>query len=222
MVYRRSRKAFSSRRGGSRRRSTAWYNRKYSAKDVALQALRNTKYLKGLVNSEMFHHDRSETALNIGAAGAVANLCAIAQGDGASARTGNSLLLRNHLMRIRFTKDVDVPTTVIRFMLVQDNQQVGDTSPSVTDILTAADVDSPLNLNAAGRFKVLLNKTVQLHDNSPMYHKEMYRSLYTHLRYNGSASTDIQRNGYYLLTISDQSVATPTMDLYSRVGYRDN
>jgi len=223
MVFRRSRKTFSSRRGGSRRRSTvSWYNKKYSAKDVAIQALRNTQYLKGLVNSEMFHHDRAETAVNVGASGVITNLVAIAQGDGPNQRTGNSLLIRNHLMRIRFSKDVSIPTTIIRYMLIQDTQQIGDTSPTVTDVLQVADVDSPLNLSAAGRFKVLLNKTVQLHSNSPIYHKELYRSMYSHLRFNGSTSNDVQKNGYYLLMISDQSVAQPILDLYSRIGYRDN
>lgn len=221
MVYRRSRKSYPSRRGGSRR-STAWYNKKYSAKDVALQALRNTRYLKGLVNSEMFHYDRAETAVPISSSGAMTNLVQIGSGDQSNQRTGNSVLIRNHLFRLRVTKNASAATTIFRYMIIQDTQQISDSSPSVGDVLDTVDVDSPLNLANSGRFKVLVNKTLMLHANSPMYHKETYKSMYLHIKFNGTAPTDIQKNGLYLLTISDQPTNTPLIDLWSRLGYRDN
>ena len=107
-------------------------------------------------------------------------------------------------------------------MLFIDTQQVSDTSPSVSDILQAADVDSPLNISTAGRFKVLVNKTVMLHDNAPMFHKETYSSMYHHIKYNGSASSDIQRGGLYMLFISDQATNTPTVSIAARLMYIDN
>lgn len=203
-------------------RKQAWFDQKHSARSLAIKALKNVHYIRGLVNSEMFHHDRNETALAISSTGSVANLVGIAQGDGDGMRTGNSMLLRTHLLRIRFTRNAAATTTIIRYLIVQDTQQVSDTSPTVTDILESADVDSGLKLGTSGRFKVLVSKTVALYADKPIYHYEKYKSLYLHVRYNGSLATDIQKNGIFLLTLSDQAVNTPTMDLMSRIGYHDN
>lgn len=211
-----------SRRGRRTRRTTPWYNRKYNAMQLAAKAAKGVWYLKGLVNSEMFHYDRAETAVAISSAGAMTNLVQIGSGDQSNQRTGNSVLLRNHLFRLRVTKNASASTTIFRYMIVQDTQQISDTSPTVGDVLDTVDVDSPLNLANSGRFKILVNKTIMLHANSPMYHKESYKSMYLHIKFNGTAPTDIQKNGLYLLTISDQPTNTPVIDLWSRLGYRDN
>lgn len=220
MAYARSYRTF--RKGRRGRRRPSWYNRKYSALQLASKAWRATRYIKGLVNSEMFHKDTSFSNTIISSSGYVQPLCSIAQGDTTGARTGNSILVRNLLLRIRWSKDGAASTTVGRFILFQDKQQVGDTTPAVTDILEAADVDSPLNLSSSGRFKVLMNKTINLTTYNPIYHKETYRKLYTHVRYNGTGATDYQKGGLYLLFISDQPTNTPAVDLYARLGYHDN
>ena len=46
---------FRNRRFNRRRRRTPWYNRKYSTAQIARAAWRSAKYIRGLVNSEMFH-----------------------------------------------------------------------------------------------------------------------------------------------------------------------
>jgi len=223
MAYPRSSRAYKRPYKKSYKRKTPWYNKRYNALQLATQAAKGVWYLKGLVNSEMLHHDRTETNVSISSTGSILNLVAIGQGDtAASNRTGNSILMRNHLTRIRFTKSSAATTTIVRYMIFQDTQQVGDTSPAVTDVLDTADVDSPLNLAASGRFKVLCNKTISLHSNYPIFHKETYKSLYSHIRYNGTTSSDIQKNGLYMLVIADQATNVPVMDLWSRIGYHDN
>lgn len=216
MVYRRR-----SIRRRTRRRSV-WYNRKYSTAQIARAAWKATKYIKGLVNSEMLHHDVGQDATTVLSTGTVYSLTAISNGDDAGTRTGNSILLRTLLNRIRFTKHASATTTVVRFILLWDTQQIGDTTPAPGDILQYADVDSPLNLASSGRFKVVVNKTVALSSQMPIWHSERYLKLYKHIRYNGSASTDIQKNGLYLLVVGDQATNLPTMDWYARVGYHDN
>lgn len=205
-----------------RTKNQAWYDKRHSARSLAVTALKNIHYIKGLVNSEMYHFDRTETAVAVPSTGSILNLVSIAQADTAVTRTGNSILVRNILRRIRFTRNAAATTTVVRYMCFIDTQQIGDTSPGVTDVLEAADVDSGLSISSSGRFKVLSNNTVMLHANMPMHHKEVYKSIYHHIRYNGPASTDIQKGGIYLLVISDQAVNTPTLDLFSRIGYHDN
>lgn len=204
-----------------RRRKVAWYNKKYSAGQLAVKAWRATRYLKGLVNSEMFHNEIT-TSASINNTGTVYSLTNISQGDSTTTRTGNSILVRNLLKRIRFTKNASATTTFVRCVLFQDKQQVGDTSPAITDLLASATVDAPLNLNTLGRFKILYNKTIVLNTNSPQWHKESYHKMYTHVRYNGTAGTDIQKGGLYIMFISDQPTNAPTLDMWLRLGYHDN
>lgn len=219
MPFRRNRRSVFRRR---RRGRTAWYNRKYSTAQIARAAWRATKYIKGLVNSEMFHHDKGADAQAVPSTGSITHITDIAVGDDAGSRTGNSILLRNMLKRIRFTKHASATTTFIRYMIVQDTQQVGDTTPAITDVLEYADVDSPMKLGSSGRFKVMLNRMVALDTNRLTFHKETFSKLYSHIRYNGNASTDIQKNGIYLILISDQLTNTPSVDWYFRLGYHDN
>jgi len=46
--------------------------------------------------------------------------------------------------------------------------------------------------------------------------------MYHHVKYNGSANSDIQRNGIYFAVISDQVSLFPAMESNIRIGYRDN
>lgn len=209
-------------RGRRRRSKQAWYNRRYSAKDLALKALRNTKYIRGLVNSEMFHKDFTTSAYGISSAGVIFQLTEISQGNTMGTRTGNSILLRNLSQRLRLTKNTSAVTTVVRVILFQDKQQVADTQPTIGDVLQSTSVDAPLNANNFGRFNILTSKVIVLDSNRPMYHKESFRSMFSHVRFNGTASTDISKNGLYVMFISDQPTNQPTLDYYSRLSYRDN
>lgn len=188
-----------------------------------MKALKNTRYLKGLVNSEMLHNDDSITANVVNSTtGLVKHLSDIAQNDTDTGRTGNSILARSLLHRFRIKMSASATTTIVRMMLVIDTQQISDTVPVVTDILQLADVDAPLNKENAGRFKVLLNKTISLTTNSPQYHVEKFFNLYHHIRYNGTATSDIQKGGLYFMALSDQTTNTPTADGWWRLGYHDN
>ena len=218
MPYRRRARGYRRRRG----RRTAWYNKKYSTAQIARAAWRSAKYIRGLVNSEMFHHDREDTAINLPNTGIVVPLVLIAQGDGTSARTGNSILAKSLLMRMRLRLHSSATTTIVRYLLVRDRQQVADTDPTISDLLVSADVDSPNNTNTGGRFKILLNRTVALHSARPLYHKEFFAKMMVHIKWNGSTIYDIQKNGIYLVVISDQATNYPVLDLYSRLSYHDN
>lgn len=209
-------------RGRRRRSKQAWYNRRYSAKDLALKALRNTKYIRGLVNSEMFHKDFATNAAQIYNTGSVYALTEISQGNTMGQRTGNSILLRNLSQRIRLTKSTSANTTVVRMILFYDRQQVSDSYPTLANLLQSVSVDAPLNSDNFGRFKIVTSKVIVLDSNRPMWHKESFKSMYQHVRYNGNASTDIQKNGLYLAFISDQVTNVPLLDIYTRLSYRDN
>lgn len=213
------------RRKTYRKKNTSWYNKKYSTMQLAQKAWTATKYLKGLVNSEMLHKD---TNIVLGAVQSrLLQIVDITQGDSDSGRTGNSLLLKNIYFRGQLTiNPVVASNTRVTLALVKDKQQVADTSPGLSDIFTSStDPDTLLNLSSSGRFKILWRKTYTL---TPVgggrncIDITKYWKLYDHVRYNGPAATDIQRNGYYLAIISSEVANFPTVNLNNRVGYHDN
>lgn len=212
---------YSTRRRRSRRR-TPWYARKYNAMQLAAKAAKGVWYLKGLVNSEMLHTQTLGSS-SISSSGTVFLLNGLAQGDTSSARTGNSVLMRNCHLRLGFAQNATAVTTFYRVILFWDTQQVGDTSPTVTDILESASPYSPLATASVGRFRILKSWFFSTDDTKAQTKAiNHYSKFRVHSRFNGTASSDIQKNGLYLMAISDQSTNTPTMAYSMKVGYHDN
>lgn len=217
MKYYRRRKVF---------KKKPWYRKKYNAIQLAYKAWRGVRRIRGLVNSEMLHVDKTYSSNTISGTGYVYNLTGIAQGDGINQRTGNSILVRNLTYRLKFEINSSVTAdTTILFALVWDTQQVGDTSPAITDIFASATPETLLATGTLGRFKIILRKHILLTPASggkPAIVMHNNLNLYKHTRYNGVNDTDIQRNGLYLVMVSSESTNLPTITGTVRLGYHDN
>lgn len=221
MAYRYKRRY---RKRGYRRRRVAWYNRKYSVAQLATKAIKGVSYLKGLVNSEKFKHDTTGSG-TYSNNGSVLHLTNIAQGDGDGQRTGNSIFVRNVSFRgtlVRASQDERV-----RVMLFIDKQQIGDTIPAPTDVLTTTGttnaVYSFLNPNTVGRFSILRSRLYSLTADRPTIALNWNVNLRHHVRYNGTTGSDIQRGGIYMLIISTASSGNGiTLERVCRVSYHDN
>jgi len=220
MPYYRRRKTY------RRRRSRQpWYRKKYNAAQLAYKAYKGVRYIKGLVNSEMFHDGVNNSAA-YSWSGALQHITAISQDDTVSGRTGNSVLLRQ--MWIKWTASINssATNTLVRVMIICDKQQVGDTSPSASTVLDqTGTIQAPfgnLAVASVGRFKVLYSKVVNLNQDRPTTMQSHYFNMRTHVRYNGTADTDIQKNGHYVLIISNEETNTPTIQHNIRIGYHDN
>ena len=217
MVYRR-RTIRRSRRG----RKTPWYNKKYSTAQLARTAYRGVKYIRGLVNSETFKHDVTGT-FDVNNAWSVTPLNQVPVGDTKDARTGNSILQKSLMRRMRITKHSSAAHTVFRYLLIVDKQQVADTNPTGANVFELNNnIDSLLSRDTCGRFTILVDKTITLSEDKPIYHLERFHRLSSHARFNGTATTDIQRNGLYFFIMSDQATYSPTFDYYFRLTYHDN
>lgn len=206
-----------------RQKRVPWYEKKYNAMQLAHKAYKGVWYLKGLVNSEMLHIINSSAA-NVSNTGTIASLTNIGQGDGITSRTGNSILVRNLLIRLTLEQHATATKTFYRIMLVVDTQQIGDTAPGVTDVLESASTLSSLDTNEPGRFVVLKNWfTCTDSAGGTTQALEWYTdNLMLHTKYNGTSSSDIQRNGIYLLLLSDQATNTPSINYNVKIGYHDN
>lgn len=213
------------RRYRGRRRRRRYGPKKYCkprALDYAKAAYSGVRYIKGLVNSEMFHHPVTGTSTP-DTSGEVIHITNIAQGDDDNARTGRSVLLKSIFYRISATINASATNTFVRIILLKDNQQVGDSTPSVTSILASASYLSPLNVNSIGRYTVLKDHLFSL-DAAKQDTKliKIYKKLQMHVKYNGTASTDIQKNGIYILFISSEATNTPSLPYNVRLSYHDN
>lgn len=206
--------------------SKSWYDKKYSTLQLAHKAFQGVRYLKGLVNSEMLHVI-TKGAATYNWVGGVALLSSIAQNDTDSGRTGNSVLGRNLLVRFnafRNTSATDV--TMITVIIFMDTQQIADTTPALTDILeeTATFYVPMSNIKDAssGRFKILKRWYITLDSTHTSTHREAYFKIYEHLRWNGTANTDTQKNHFYIGIVSDEETNSPQVNHYARFGYHDN
>lgn len=224
MAYGRYRRKY-----GRRYKRRRYYKSRYttlgSARFLAKKALRGIRYIKGLVNSEMY---KAEFSLNTVASTSTTtqNLTAIAQGDNDGQRSGNSILLRYIYIRFFLTVHASATNSFVRFLLVCDKQQQGDTTPQLADIIDTTTLDpimGPLQKTEVGRFSILMDKVFVLDNISrPNVFKKIYMKCYKHIRYNGTASSDIQKNGIFLFIYCNEATNTPTLKLESRVGYHDN
>lgn len=189
---------------------------------MAYTAYKGVKYLKGLVNSEKHFRDFN-SATSIDDSGQIFVFTTIAQGDDVGDRNGNSILVKGLFGRLSFDKHASATSTYIRVIFFREDQQVADTAPGVTDVLETSAFDSALNLDTRGRFKILKDMVVTLDSakNTNAF-KKFNIVINKHMKFNGSANTDIQKGGLYMLMISNEATNTPTIGAKVRISYHDN
>lgn len=195
---------------------------------AAYAAYRGVQYLKGLVNSEIFTAEGNTTSTAVTNSGVVTHLSAIAQGDGEHARTGNSVLAKYLTLRGKLVMHGSASSTLVRMLVVRDTQQVGDTSPALSAVLDAASTNqclAPMNADTKGRFSKLYDRTFCLDTDRPSSVFKINLKLGkrgSHIRFNGTASSDIQRGGLYFMIVSDEATNQPTYVKFYRLAYHDN
>lgn len=225
MAYYRRKRFYKKRRRKSYR---PWYQRKYSTAQLASIAFQKVKYLAGMINSEKHVHDVQIN--NATTSGSVLALSNVAQGDTDSTRTGNSFLAKSIYAQLQLVGNVNQIVTQVRLMIVRDNQQVGDSAPTVANILDASAISylqAPLSSEEKGRFTVLhdsLNVLSQkFTTDTPLKTKKIWCPMNKHIRFNGTGASDIQKNGLYLVIIHDAtSTNYPTIYGNSRLSFYDN
>jgi len=190
---------------------------------VAKSAYRGVKYIKGLVNSELYKFDTTASAISVNTTPAVAHVSNLGAGDGEGQRTGNSVLAKSLTWNGTITVDAAGSTTNVRMVIVRDKQQIGDSSPSYTDIFESSNVYSLLNRNTVGRFDILYKRDFALVPaGNASWNFLITVPMQEHIRYNGTGGGDIQKNGLYIIYISDRSTGNPSMNYATRLSYHDN
>lgn len=220
MPYRRYNKRRYKRRRYKRR---GGYTTMGSAMFLAKKAYRGIRYLKGLVNAEKFHLDTTYSGQVINSTGVVTHLSAIAQGDNDPGRSGNSIYVRGISFSFSLNMNASATNTWVRFVMLIDTQQVGDTAPSLTDVFESNNVGALMNHLTLGRYNILIDKVYTFNiSNLTAIQRKGYKSMRHHVRFNGTASTDVQKGGIYLMWVSNEGTNTPVLTGMFRVFYHDN
>jgi len=106
-----------------------------------------------------------------------------------------------------------------------DTQTVSDqTSLNWTDVFDNSSNLAMINRGSQrNRFKILYDQSAIL-DASEISgrHTKIYFPINKTIEYNGSANTDIQKNGVYGLVLSDDNTNQPAFNYYSRIYFRDS
>lgn len=227
MYYAKRRGKYGRKRVGRRRRRVSFWHQKYSTKDLALSAWKGVKYIKGLVNSEMYKLDQTNMSSTFYSDGtACTHMTPVAVGDGDGQRTGNSILAKYLTISGVATRSTSGDAVQsCRIVVVLDTQNVADeTNPGYSTIFSSASPFAPLNALTVGRFSILADRIFTL-DTVKNLSKpiKINLPLNLHVRYNGNNATDVQRNSIWLFTISTQATSNqPIFSYFARLGYHDN
>lgn len=179
------------------------FNQVRSLQRVVKQILPETKNI-----------DISIANTNIATGATVNHLTAIAQGVTESSRVGEDITLRKLVIKVGLNEWTTTNSTSVpkyhRLFLVKDKQQISDTSPAYTDIFTTNDPMSAMPLTANAERFVFLYTSPLISTNdlvqgtkSPAFEYSWSGTL--RVGFNGTASTDIQKNGLYLVLLTTDS-----------------
>lgn len=196
-----------------------------SAIALAKAAYKGFKYIKGLVNAEKKYYDKIIN-LTPNWNGAIVHLSDIAQGDSNNARNGNSILLRSIYLDLSISIGGGATNSQVRIALIMDTMQTG-TPPLVNDIYeyvgSVNNVNSPLNIDKAGRYKVLKDMRCSLNNvGLSTTFRRSYKKLYHHVKFTGASGADEYKNNLWLVVLTNESTATPTVTGVTRLGFYDN
>lgn len=191
------------------------YSKKMTVKKLA-------KAVKVLSAVELKRIELSTTVAP-GLTGSISRLDSIAQGTGPTQRIGNAIKSKYLTIRAQFTPSAASTATMGTMFIVRDNQQISDTQPAVSDVINSLGSNSWItrpNYEHIGRFKVLYKK-VFLQDGTNCQYVNKTLNLNHTTRFNGVNTSDIQRNGLYIIFISNQITNVPTFHFVSTVSWID-
>jgi len=168
------------------------------------------------------------------ATGSVTLINGVAQGTDVNNRIGRKFLMKSLLWRFRIGVNPAANSlgNIVRLLIVYDAQTNG-ALPAVTDILSAADVLAPMNLNNRDRFKIICDKWWNSNayalsggdiDNGefcpPM--DKFYKKLNLEVQNSGTANTigSIATGAVYALLIAEN--ASAVAELATRIRYTDS
>lgn len=209
-----------------KKKGTSWYNKKYSAFQLAERAVKEIHYLKGLINSEKKFNTLAVTG-TVPFTGTVAHLSIISQGAANDQRNGLSVLCRSIYIR-GSVENQHTTATSSRFIVFIDKNDSDGTIPSNINLLLQASSvgttqapNSMLNRDNLGRFKILSSKMINTSPTDLARNFKFFIPLRHHIRWDTAGSTS--KGHIYFAIVSNQSAPNaPVITYTTRISYYDN
>lgn len=211
------------------RNSNKHYGRGVSKAGSVSQQVRSLQRFVATLKPEIKYHDTSASGLNVPVTGTVDTITDIAQGDTVNTRTGNAINVVS--ITVKGSINSVANGAYYRVALVQDKQQIADTSPTAGTIFSdgvasANPVTALPTIANLARFNVLwmskiFSGTVITGTNQIAYY-EFTRKTNIKVSYNGTASTDIEKNGLYVVFLTDDAANAVDFNGLARLGFTDS
>lgn len=230
-------------------RSTSLSRRSYGP-TLASKVLSQLRKMK----PEVKFHDAGVDSENGSGTSIIIPCHQVAQGVDETERVGNKITATGLYVRAVLAADMTPASNPqgYRVLILRDNQQVGDTDPTMAEVLAAPGaypLTTPLSKANMGRFTILHDQTLLAADVIPtnvissvndvpliqtVYHFQKYVKLNHEIRFNGALSTDINKGGVYVFILAAK-LQNSTFDIpdgsigqqvhyqvYARLSYTDS
>lgn len=199
---------------------------KQQNKSVAQKALTKVNKLQRQFKPEVKSKLANSVGLGVPLTGQTITFTDIAESVTSIGRTGLDITGKSLSIRYNIMKNVSPSTTLCRLIVFRDRQQIADTNPSIDDVLQSTASNTAITSFHTEvhlkRFDILYDRVHLLTSTEPKVVAVKHINLKNlDIRYNGSSSSDVQKNGLFLAFISDQISTVPLMNLSSRFRYTD-
>jgi len=209
--------------------SNKHYGRGVSRTGTVIQQIRALQRFVGTLKPEIKYWDTAISAGNLPVTGTVDHITNIDQGDTVSTRTGNAVNIVSVTLKGTIVQAQN--GSFYRVALVQDKQQVADTAPTASAIFSdgiasANPVTAVPTIANASRFNVLWMSKIYdgtvINSGNQIPYYEMTKKLNLKVIFNGVAGTDIEKNGLYVVFLTDAVGGTADFNGLARLGFTDS
>lgn len=188
------------------------------AKRLARRAIRQYSQ-----RSEIKRYDDNFDS-SLPAAGKVVDMTAIAQGDSALTRDGDTLWCRGLTIRGAILQNASSNFSLVRVMVVRGLQNAGS-AYAILDVLETADPLSSYNWEQRKAYKVLKDEVINLSPNYSGGNKIREFETYVPLNFKTiytTGGTGVEDGGVYIMFISDEATNLHTLHYHARLTYNDS
>ncbi len=187
---------------------------------IAKSALRQVRRLNRNIEKKMITSTTLST--NVDSTGIVVLETPVAQGDDFFERGGNKMTVTSFAVNGTLFAISAIPETV-RIIFFYDTRQVSDSTPAVGAVLRTSDPLSFMNETSIGRFRILYDRLFAFDaSNDAGVAVRFERKLNLQQRYNGTASTDQEKNMIFMLAISTATANHPIFRHIAQLRFTDS
>ncbi len=209
-----------------RPKSTAWYDKKYSARDAAGHvATVARRVVKQYVNSEKKWFNTAGSLVevdNVAGTPIVQVLNNIIQGTDDNERIGRQIKVTSTAVRGTLEWNTAATTpTIARVMLIAWRRSGGGV-PSISNLMQGTVPWSFVDTEHTREYTLLASRIYNLSVQTPQVAINLRSNKDFKCQYNGTAAADYDNNGVFMLAWSDDGTAPPKLSYQARIRYLDN